>query len=280
MRSKSRTHLEATLAIAASALFVVAVLGQPVAQMPGYNDFADQRALWDVPCAADVLSNAAFAIAGLAGIVVMRGVPLRAISNMQRAMAMLFFAGLVLTAAGSAWYHAHPDDAWLLVDRNAMAVAFAGLLGLAVAIHVTERAAAAGGLALLLFGPLAVHAWASTGNLRPWIVLQGGALAVLAWLAMLRPRDGAPQIRWSMVIVAYGLAKLFEFADHEVYALTGGLVAGHALKHVLAAMAAWPVISGLAVLRASRRGQNRRRDTAARVTHPPLGGERSERIMR
>lgn len=271
MRSKSRTHLEATLAVAAGALFAVAMLGHPVPQMPGYNEFADRRALWNVPCAADVLSNAGFALAALAGIVVMRGVPPRAISNMQRAMAMLFFAGLMLTAAGSAWYHAHPDDAGLLVDRNAMAVAFAGLLALAVAIHVSERAGATAGLVLLLLGPLAVHAWAATGNLRPWIVLQGGGLAVLAWLALLRPRSGAPAIRWSMVIVAYGLAKLFEFADQEVYALTDGLVAGHALKHVLAATAAWPVISGLAALRASRRGQNRRRDTAARLTDHPLG---------
>lgn len=272
MRPDTRSSLEVVLAVMAAALLALAFSGSPIAQVAGYNEFADQRVLWHVPFAADVLSNAGFLLAGLAGIVGLRRLPARAISNMQRAMAMLFFAGVLLTALGSAWYHAHPDDAGLAVDRSAMAVAFAGLLGLAVAVHVSERAAALAGLALLVLGPVAVHAWASTGNLRPWVVLQGGGVLVLVWLAMLRPCTGAPQIDWWLVILAYAVAKLFEVADHEVYALTAGVMSGHTLKHLVAALAAWPVISGLAALRIRHRGQNRHHERAARTSSHPLGG--------
>ena len=46
----------------------------------------------------------------------------------------VFCAGLVLTALCSAIYHWEPDNAGLGLDRLGMAVAFAGLLGLAAAM--------------------------------------------------------------------------------------------------------------------------------------------------
>jgi len=36
-------------------------------------------------------------------------------------------------------------------------------------------------------------------------------------------------------VLFYGLAKLFEFFDHQVYQALGGLVGGHALKHLFGA---------------------------------------------
>jgi hypothetical protein len=47
------------------------------------------------------------------------------------------------------------------------------------------------------------------------------------------------------VIVFYVLAKLFELGDATVFELTGHLVSGHTLKHLAAALAAWPVIRAL-----------------------------------
>lgn len=254
MRSKL-SGTEQALAGAALTLVAVAVTGPAVAQAAGYHDFADQRTLWGVPLAMDVLSNIAFAAAGLAGLATVRQLPTRSVSNMQLAMARLFFIGLLLTAAASTWYHAQPEDPTLALDRYAMAVAFGGLLGLAVATQVSERAAAVTGLAVLLLGAVAVRRWTATGDLLAWATLQGGGMAVLGWLALLRPRRAAPRIRWSLVLLAYVAAKGCELADHQILAWTGGLVAGHALKHVVAATAAWPVIAALAALRPPR--QNR-----------------------
>src|SRR5213076_2517963 len=103
-----------------------------------------------VPHAGDVLSNLAFLAAGIAGAWPLWRLPERCVTNMERAMAALFFTGLLFTAACSTWYHLSPDDARLAVDRSGMAIAFAGLLGFAAAAHVSERAGALSGLGLLL----------------------------------------------------------------------------------------------------------------------------------
>jgi hypothetical protein len=52
------------------------------------------------------------------------------------------------------------------------------------------------------------------------------------------------------VIFFYVLAKLFELGDVTVFEATGHIVSGHTLKHLAAALAAWPVIR---TLRLSRR---------------------------
>lgn len=260
---------ETALLIAALGLAALAIWGPFMPQPPGYHDLADRRVLLDLPFALDVLSSLAFAVAGLGGLRALAVLPPHTVTNMQRAMAVLFFAGLLLTAAGSAWYHWDPDQGSLAVERMAMAMAGAGLLGFAVATHVSERAAAAAGLALLLLGPLAVRAWADTGNLLPWTTLQGGGMALVAWLGLLRRRFGAPDVHWAAVILAFVAAKLLEMADHDVFELTRGLLAGHALQHLAGAAAAWPVIAALAALRPRR--QRRTFTTVTYVSSGPLG---------
>jgi hypothetical protein len=243
---------EAVLVTAFAALLALALFGPPLAQPAHYHEFADARTLGGVPHALDVLSNLPFAMAGVVGLYGLWALPPRALSNVQRGMAMLFFLGLLLTAAGSSWYHWQPDDAGLAVDRNGMAVAFAGLLGLAAAGHVSERAGAALGLAVLLLAPFSIHSGSSSGNLLPWAVVQFGGAALLVWLAWLRPRYWALDIRWVLVIAAYAAAKVLEMNDHEIYQMTNELVSGHALKHLVAALAAWPVIAAVFALRGAR----------------------------
>lgn len=260
---------ETALILAALALAAFGLWGPFLPQPPDQHGFADRRVLVDLPFALDVLSSLAFAMVGAVGLRMLAALPPQTITNMQRAMAVLFFAGLLLTAAGSAWYHWDPDDAGLAVQRTAMATAWAGLLGFAVATHVSERAAAATGLLLLVLGPLAVKAWSGTGNLLPWTTLQAGAMALVVWLALLRRRFGAPDVHWGGVILAFVAAKLFDMADHDVYHLSDGLVAGHALQHLAAAAAAWPVIAALAALRPQP--QRRAFATVTRVTSTPLG---------
>jgi len=236
---------EAMLLLTCLSLLALALFGPALAQPAHYHEFADQRVLWGVPFAMDVLSNLPFALAGAVGAWCLWSLPSGALSNVQRAMAALFFIGLLLTAAASSWYHWHLDDAGLAVDRCGMAVAFAGLLGLAAAGRVSERAGATLGLAVLVLAPASVQVWFETGNVLPWAVLQFGGMGLVLWLALLRPRDAALDIRWSLVILAYAAAKLLEVNDHLVYELSGELVSGHTLKHVVAALAAWPVIAAI-----------------------------------
>ncbi len=248
----SLSKRETVLLVACLGVLAVAVFAPAVAQPTSYHAFADQRVFGGVPFAMDVLSNLSFALAGLAGMHFLRTTPPDALSSVQRAMSALFFAGLLLTAALSGWYHWQPDDAGLAVDRGGMAVAFAGLLGLAVAGPVSERAGVTLALAVGVLAPLSIWLWAATGNVLPWAALQSGGLLLLVWLAWLRPLHQGLEIRLGLIVLAYALAKLLELNDHSIYALSGGLVSGHTLKHGVAALAAVPVITGLRALRRSR----------------------------
>lgn len=251
MRS-SLTACERVLLLVCLALLGLALFGPEASQPLHYHEFADRRTLFGLPLAMDVLSNALFLFVGLAGVGCLVAYPRRALTNVQRAMSILFIAGLVFTAFASAWYHLHPDDFGLAIDRSGMAVAFAGLLGLAAAGRVSERAGAALGLAVLLAAPLAIKYWMASGNVLPWGVLQFGGMGLILWASLLRPRSKALDVRWSLVILAYAAAKLLELNDEAVYQLTSHLVSGHTLKHVFAALAGCPVVFALGALRNSR----------------------------
>jgi hypothetical protein len=240
---------ETLLLLAGAVLCAVALFAPSLAQPPHAHDFADQRALWGIPHALDVLSNLPFLLGGVWGLLVLHRIPAGALPPAQRTCARLFFAGLIVTAAGSAWYHLAPADPGLAVDRGAMSVAFAGLLGLLAAATVSERAGRVMAAALMVLAPASVLVWLFSGNVLPWALVQFGGMAVLLALLAIRAVDVQElPVRWSLVLLAYAVAKLLEANDHAILEATGQLFSGHTLKHVAAAFAAWPVIAALAPL--------------------------------
>jgi hypothetical protein len=237
--SQSEQVLLAAMLVA----LALASLGPHVAQQTHYHAFADQRGWHGVPCAMDVLTNLPFAVAGLWGLMRVWQASLQRRLDARWQLAVVFFGGLLLTAAGSSYYHWQPDNFGLAWDRLGMVVAFAGLLGMAVADRISLRAAVATVAATLLAGPVAVLVWYLSGNLLPWVVVQGGGMLLVLTLALRKPVPGGWGLPLMAVVALYTLAKLLELGDHAVYAWTAGLVSGHSLKHVAAALAAWPVIA-------------------------------------
>ena len=150
-----------------------------------------------------------------------------------------------MTTAASSWYHLRPDDVGLGVDRLGMVIAFAGLLGMVVAGRISHRAGAAISGAMLLLGPMSVWCWLASANVLPWLAIQFGGMALIMWMAFIKPLEGALAVRWGVVIVVYVIAKLLELADHQVYELTLHAISGHTLKHLVASFAAWPVLAAL-----------------------------------
>jgi len=214
------------------------------------HPFVDARSWWGLPNTLDVLSNLPLVLAGVAGFWTLRG---RTLAQPTAHALRVFFAGLIFSGLGSASYHWAPDAGSLVIDRLGMAVAFAGVLALAVAERI-------GTLESHSFLPVAlVAAMVSAalpqlqGHVLPWAVVQFGGMGLVAWLAMRAPAKGALGVSWAGVIVLYAVAKLLELGDEAVFRSTGEWVSGHSLKHVTAACAALPVLWSL---RQHRLGDN------------------------
>ena len=233
------------LAVAAAALF--AWLVPPVVQDPAYHAFADRRPWLGLPNALDVLSNVPFLVAGLAGLAAVR----RRRDIVHRAAWNTLFAGICLVAFGSAWYHLDPGDASLVWDRLPMTVGFMGFAAAFVAEQVALRRSLPLLLALVAAGIASVIYWQYFDDLRWYGLVQFlPLLLVLVLLLRLRPRFDRRDLLLA-ALAAYAVAKVFEYFDHGVFALTAGIVSGHTLKHLAAAAGCFLLVRYVALRRAA-----------------------------
>jgi hypothetical protein len=232
----------------------------PAADVAIASVFADNRTWHGLPNAMDVLSNLPFLLIGCWGLYRLNRIDRahqQALAQFPLAppasdppdntldCAWLFFAGLIATAAGSAFYHLLPDAPRLAADRAGMAVAFAGLIGVAVCERVSQRAGWPAAWFVLAGGLLAVEVFHESGNVLPWAVVQFGGMALVLTLALATPMRGAVGLKLGWVIFFYVLAKGFELADAPIYEMTGHLISGHSLKHLAASLAGLPVLAAL-----------------------------------
>jgi hypothetical protein len=236
VRERLLAVLVALLALAACALPFLP-------QDEGFHQFVDGRAWLGIANAQNVLSNLPFAFFGATGLGLLALRRLRVKSPAFAAMLCLFFTGMIVTGICSAWYHAAPSGANLVIDRMGMVLAFAGTFGLLAADKVSERAGWSLGALALAAGPASVLWWQATGNLAPYAVVQFGGMLLLLLAALLWREGGGP--RWGWVLALYALAKVCEVYDHEIYAWTAHVVSGHALKHIVAAGTALAVMGPL-----------------------------------
>jgi len=225
-------------------IFVVWAALPAISQDPGYHLFADQRQWLGVPDAANVLSNAAFVLAGLYGIARLAARDRARFPAATEAGLCCLALGLIFTGLGSAWYHLDPDDVTLAWDRLPMTLVFTGVLGVAIAQRVGQNVARVGLTILFELGVLSIAYWRMSADLSLYLTLQFGGVAALLLLLLLTRRGDDP-FPWGWVIAWYGLAKLAEAADQGIWQVTNGFLAGHMLKHLLAAAAGATALSPL-----------------------------------
>ena len=241
--------------IAAITLFFVG----PIPQDPAYHRFADGRGWLGIPNFAEVVSNVPFTLVGIAGLGALWrgwfGVP--SMGEGDPLPFVYFFCGVAMVGPGSAWYHLDPNNATLFWDRLPMTVAFMALVAAVLSDRVSRGWVACRGLNLLVLGGAASVFWwdygemRGAGDLRAYALVQFWPVILIPVILYLFPEGRHVRARYlAAALVFYALAKLFEHYDHGVFALTGGAVGGHTIKHLLAAgapaailamMRNWPV---------------------------------------
>lgn len=226
---------------------IVEIILNPFAQDPAYHVFADSRTLLGIPNFWNVVTNLPLLVVGAWGLMVVARRPRFAKSLPYVWTA--FFSGLLLTAFGSGYYHLGPDHASLAWDRAAMTIGFMGLFTLVIGEYLSVAWANRLLVPLLLIGVGSVYYWLWTeargaGDLRPFGLVQFLPMLIVPLIMLLRRgrSDLAPWLVGMMVF--YAGAKIVEYYDAPIYA-AGQLMSGHALKHVLAALAGASLLLGL-----------------------------------
>lgn len=230
------------LGLLALAMALAVVLLPPMPMPAHLSVYADRRAFFGVPNLFDVVSNVPFLLVGAWGLYLVSRERGRAFAQAaEKWPYLILFGSVALVGLGSAYYHLAPDASRLVWDRLPIAVGFMAL----VSALVVERIHLKAGLQLL--APLAFVGAASVLYWR-WSVLQGaedvvpyaavqyGGMAAVLIIALLfrsRYTRGADVL---VAVALYGAAKVAEVLDAPIFA-AGGIVSGHTLKHLLAALA-------------------------------------------
>jgi Ceramidase len=235
-------YKNALVAAVAAAAIVAALLLDPLPQDAAYHRFADRRALFGVPNFWNVATNLPFLLVGAWGLLTYRRI---ASPGLGLHYATLCVA-IALVAAGSAYYHLDPSTPALAWDRLPMTVAFMALFSAVIADRISWLAGRALLWPLVVAGLASIAWWvrseaAGAGDLRPYALVQFLPVALIP-LILLLWREGSIEARrlW-LALAAYVLAKLAEWLDAAIMG-TGGIVGGHALKHLCAALAAWWIL--------------------------------------
>jgi hypothetical protein len=214
----------------------------------GYHDFADRRLVFDIPHSFDVLSNIPFVLVGIWGMALSLRMPNNAsfVESRERIPYFVFFAGVALTGVGSGYYHLAPGNSRLIWDLLPMTFSFTSVVDAVIVERISVRAGLWMLLPLIALGVASAVYWylgelRGRGDLRFYLFVQFfPALAISMMIALLPPRYTRTN-DLLLAFIFYMLAKLFELLDKQIYSL-GGIVSGHTLKHLTAALSCYWIL--------------------------------------
>lgn len=225
----------------------------PLRQPLSYHAFADQRKLACVPNFNDVASNFPFMVVGGAALALLLSdssdawgiAPLLQLRPPQFGVAgarvgwVVFFAGIGMTSVGSAYYHWRPTNPTLVWDRLPMTIAFMSLFSVILADYVHPAVGSASLWWLLAVGLASVLYWASEDDLRPYFCVQFVPMLLIPCIVALFAPTELDTAYLLSSLGAYGLAKLTEELDRPIFEATQGVISGHTIKHLCAALASF-----------------------------------------
>jgi hypothetical protein len=241
-------RVPATLGIVATAIAIVlaSALLPPLHDPKVFLRLVDTRSFLGIPNFLNVVSNIPFLLVGVWGLYFLADadkVGKTFEDARERWPYLVCFLAVSLTCFGSIYYHLAIDPAGLFWDRLPMAAGFMALFSAVIVERVSTRVGLRLLLPLVLLGIASVLYWrwgllGAPGNILPYALVQYGSIAAILFICATRPSRYTRGADTAGVIAIYGLAKVAEVLDAQVYAL-GEIVSGHTLKHLIAAFAVY-----------------------------------------
>ncbi len=228
-----------------------AAIAPSIPQPAEYHQFADNRNYFGIPNFFNIVSNGVFLIIGMAGV----GFLLRSggsyatkafVASPERWPYLILFLSVAMTSAGSAYYHLAPDNDRLVWDRLPIAVGIMALFAATFSERINPKVGFWLLPVLIAAGVGSVMHWywseqRGAGNLNFYIVVQFYSLVVICLLGIFFPSRYTRGADIYMVMALYGLAKLAEILDREIFEL-GHVISGHTAKHLIAALAIYWIL--------------------------------------
>jgi len=213
-----------------------------IPQNETYHNFADKRVILEVANFMDVISNVPFVIVGIIGITFCAKKLFKKEERTIFLCYFVFFCGVFLTGFGSAFYHLSPTTSSLVWDRLPMTIAFTSLFSAIVSERINKKLGFGLLFPLLGVGVCSIAYWYvsecyGAGDLRFYALVQFVPLTFIPIIIMLFPSKYTRGKDLLLAVGFYGLSKIFETLDKQIFELLGGIVSGHTLKHLSAAFA-------------------------------------------
>ncbi len=227
----------------------------PISQAQSYHNFADQREALGIPNFLNVITNLPFAIIALMGFKIAKKTNekrLKYISN-------LIFAGFLLVAIGSGYYHWRPSNDTLIYDRIPIAIIVMSFFAFIIYDCVNPRTGYNALIILNILGITSVVYWAVTqnmgnGDLRWYGMGQFFPIIAIPLMLILYKSSFNYSKDIILIFLFFLLARVCETFDQKIYYMLGETISGHSLKHLFMAVSCYIIV--VLIGRRSKNNQN------------------------
>lgn len=214
------------------------MLPAPYGQNLAYHNFADARLIVNIPNMMDVITNFAFLLVGILGLI-------QVIKHREQFAPyswIVMFTGISLVSIGSAYYHWNPNNSTLVWDRLPMTIGFMGLFIALLTEYADRRIEKFLLVPAVLIGLISVIYWNYTDDLRFYYWVQLVPLLSIPTTMILFKRRHTHASYLLIALICYILAKMSESLDRQIFELLGENISGHSVKHIIAAIGIYYIV--------------------------------------
>ena len=191
-----------------------------------YHNFVDKRTIFGIPNGMDILSNLFIAL------------PAFYLISKQKKISFLSF-NILLLALTSTIYHINPTDNTIFMD-----MIFVVSLNTVVLSYFVDKQI---GYFIYLLGILSVFYWKKNNDIRLYELLK---IIIPIYVIIIIYKDynnsnNNVSNYILLIIILSILIRYSEFHDKEIYQMTGKLISGHTLKHIIAGINIYIIIKVL-----------------------------------